>query len=142
MRQVNALDHGRRVVRVHVADKTRFHFEASVLPGPVFQRQIHRPGTQVAAADADLGNRGELLALFVGQGAVVHFLREIRDLLLLFGIEHAFVRPFGHDVLSQLSAGQLVQHQPLFPGIDYRAVEQLFKLFAQLRLPAQRGQTG
>ena len=137
MGQIDALEHAGGVIRVHVADEAGFHFEAAVLLGPVFQGQVHGPGAQIAAADADLHHGGELFTLGVGNFAAVHPVGEIRSLLLLGQIERALIHAVRHNGIPQLAPGELMQHQALFAGIDDLAVVQRGVFLVQLSFPGQ-----
>ena len=133
VRHVDFAEHARRVVGVDVADELCLHLERAVDPGPVLQRQVHRAGAQVAAADADLHDGGELLARGVGDLAGVHLAGQLRDAGLLLDIEGALVDAVGDHRLAQLAAAQVMQHAAVFAGVDDRAVVQLGKLLGQLR---------
>ena len=103
-----------------------------MLARPVFQGKIHCPGAKVASADSDLDNRSEPLAFFIHDGALMHLACKISDLLLLFLIEGSFILTVCNNCVAKLSAGQMMQYQPFFPGIDHCAVIQFSELGREL----------
>ena len=108
--------------------------EAAVLSGPVLERQIHGAGAEVAAADADLHDCRELFAGGVGDLACVDLVGKRGGLFLLRRIEGPLVHAVDDDRLAQLTAGKLMEHQPLFAGVDHLAVVQGGVLLRQLCL--------
>ena len=56
------------------------------------------------------------------------------DLLLLLCIESAFVRPVGDNGLSELAAGQLMEHKTFFTCVDHGAIVQFLEFSGQLSL--------
>ena len=134
---VNGLEHARRVIGVNIADEAGLHLERPVLSRPVLQRQIHGTGAEVAAADADLHNRSELLTCSIGDLAGVNFFGKIGRFLLLANIKVALVRAVHNNLVSELPAGKLMQHQALFSRIDDLAVIERCKLLRQLCLCRQ-----
>ena len=101
-------------------------------PRPILQCDIHRSRAEIAAADADLNNRRELLALFIDNLAAVHLLSKIRDALLLCHIELTLVDAVCDDIAAKLASAELMQHEALLSRVDHRAVIQLLKLFGEL----------
>ena len=142
VRDVDPAEHARRIVGIDVADELRLHLEAAVDLRPVLQRQIHRAGAQIAAADADLHDSGELLARGIRDLARMHLAGQLRDAVLLLHIEGALVNAVGDDRIAQLAAAQMMQHAAVLAGVDDRAIVQLGKLPGQLRLPGEVGQNG
>ena len=129
--RVRLPEHACCVVRVHIADELCVHSEAAVFLCPVFQRQVHGPGPQVAAADTDLNDRSKGFSLLVGDFTAMYFSGKSGDFFLLLCVEGTLVDAVRGDGFSELSAGQLVKHQPFFTGIDDGAIVQLFEFFSQ-----------
>ena len=132
MGHVNGLEDARRVVGVHVADEAGLQLQAVVLSGPVFQGDVHGAGAEVAAADADLHDGGELLTGGVRDLAGVDLLGKCRGLFLLAHIERALVDPVLDDGVAELTAGELVEHQALFAGVDHLSVIEGGKFLREL----------
>ena len=61
----------------------------------------------------------------------MYFSGKSGDFFLLLCVEGTLVDAVRGDGFSELSAGQLVKHQPFFTGIDDGAVVQLFEFFSQ-----------
>ena len=129
---VDTVQHACCVIRIHIADKTCFHITAAVFPGPVVQRDIHSARTEIAAADTDLYDGRKLLSGSIGDLAVMHTVREIGSLLLLSDVEIAFIDTVCKNVLAELSACELVQHQAFFAGIYDLSVVERFVFFSEL----------
>ena len=130
------------IVRIHVADEARFHFQGVVLLCPVLQSDVEGAGTQIASADTDLHDGGEFLARRIGDLAGMYLVCELGGLLLLAIIEFALVDAVGDDVFAQLAAAELVEDQTLLTGVDHSAVQELFIFFDQLLLFCQLGENG
>ena len=64
--KVKAGHHRSSVVGVNVGDKGGLHLELVGCPCPLLQRQVHGPGPQVGATDADLCHRGEFFSGGIG----------------------------------------------------------------------------
>ena len=139
---VDLAEHARGVVGIDVADELSLHLEGAVDPGPVLQRQIHGAGAEVAAADADLHDGGELLARGVRDLAGVYLAGHLRDFGLLLDVEGALVHAVGNHRIAQLAAAHVVQHAALFAGVDHRAIVQLGELLGQLRLLGKLRENG
>ena len=104
---------------------------------PVLKRKIHCAGAKVAAADADLYNRGKLLACRICNFAAVHLICQLCNLLLLLRVETALVHTVGHNCVPQLPAGHMVKHHALFAGVDHLTVVKGFEFFCKLHLLRQ-----
>ena len=65
------------------------------------------------------------------------FLREVIGFFLFAGVEGALVHAVGHNRAAQLSAGELVQDQTFFAGVDDGAVIKRFIFLCQFGLVGQ-----
>ncbi len=138
--EVDVVQNGGGVVRVHVADEPSAHFKGAVLFRPIFQRQVHGAGAEVASANADLHRGGEFFTLGIGDLAGMYVSCEGGGLFLFSYVEFTLVDVVGDHVLAQLSAGQLMEHQALFPGVDHFAFVQGLIFFGELGFLRQRFQ--
>ena len=128
------------IVGVHIADKLSLHLQLAVDLGPVLQRQIDGTGAEIAAADTDLHDGGELLAVGIDQLTVMYLVGKLGELVLLIHIEFPLVDTVSNDILTQLTAAQVVQHAALLAGVDDLAVIKSGILLGQLRLLGKLGQ--
>ena len=122
MGHIHAGQNGRGVVRVHVADEFGLHLQGAVYFGPVLQGNVQGAGSEVRTADTNLHGRGEGLTRLIDEFAGMDFVGEFRRPLLLGDVEFPLVDAFIKDVLTELAAAQLMEHQPLFAGVDHFAV--------------------
>ena len=104
---------------------------------PVFQSKIHRPGTEITAADTDLHDCRKFLSRSVGNLTAVHLFGKLGDALLLLYIKFSLIYAIRLDSFAQLTAGQMMKHQTVLAGVDDRSVVKLLKFLRQLRLVSQ-----
>ena len=142
MRDVDRFQDRGCIVRVHVADEARLHFQGVVLFCPVLQSDVEGAGTQVASADTDLYDCSELLVRRISDLAGMYFVCELGSFLLLAVIEFTLVDAVRDDVFAQLAAAELVEDQTLLAGIDHGSVQELFIFFDQLLLFCQLRENG
>ena len=134
MGYVDRLENAYRVVRINVAYELCVHEEAAFSTRPVLKRYVHGARTEVASAYAYLNNGSEPLAVSVRDLAFMYFFRELSDLSLLALIELSLVDSVRYNIVSELSACQMMQHESLLSRVYHRAVVQLFKLSCEIGL--------
>ena len=76
----------------------------------------------------------------VGDLACMDLVDQFIDAVLLIYIEFTLVDTVCDHLVAQLAAAHVVQDQPLFAGVDHRAVVQSGELFRQLRFLSECGQ--
>ena len=117
-----------------IGNEGSLHFQGIVDLCPVFQSQINGAGAQVGAANANLADGGELLTGSVGNLTGMHLICKISNLLLLTQVERTLVDTISNHVLAQLTTAQVMQHPPLFTGVDDLAIIKRSKLLGQRAL--------
>ena len=140
MGDVHITQHADRIVRVHVTDEPGMHFQGIIGFSPVLESQVDRPRAEIAAADADLNDCREFLALLICDLSGMHLLCKCSDLILLLLIKGPLVHAVGNDVIAELASRELMEDEALLTGIDDSTVIELRKLLCQLRLFCQGSQ--
>ena len=134
MCHIDRLQHGRRIVRVNIADEFGVHEKLSVCCRPVLECDVNRTGTKVTAADTDLDNGRELLTFLIDDPAAVNLVCKVGDSLLLGDIELALVDVVLYNILSELAAAELMKDQAILARVNDFAVVKRFKLLGELCL--------
>ena len=140
MGDVHITQHADRIVRVHVTDEPGMHFQGIIGFSPVLESQVDRPRAEIAAADADLNDCREFLALLICDLSGMHLLCKCSDLILLLLIKCSLVHTVRNDVIAELASRKLMENETLLTRINDGAVVQLRKLLCQLRLFCQGSQ--
>ena len=132
MSDVNVAENSGCVIRIDVTDELCIHLEETLRLRPVLKCEVHRAWTEVTSADTDLNDRGKLLAGCIGDLTGMNLLRECGDALLLLNVECALVFTVCHNILTELSTGQLVKYETLLTGVDHITVIEILILLCKL----------
>ena len=122
MCDVNLSEDCRSVIRVDVADELGFHLQCIVDFCPPLKSEVQSARAEVAAADTDLADSREFLAVFIGNFACMNFICKFRSSLLLRHIEFSLVHSISDNVFTELTAAQLMENKTLLTCVDDFAV--------------------
>ena len=122
MSDVNLSEDCRSVIRINVADELGFHLQCIVDFCPALKSEVQSTRAEVAAADTDLADSRELLAVFIGNFACMNFICKFRSSLLLRHIEFSLVHSVSDNIFAELAAAQLMKNKALLTCVDDFAV--------------------
>ena len=100
-------------------------------------RKALETGTVIAAANADLYDGVKGLAGGVGYSAGMDLSGKISSLFLLRKIELTLINAIGNDFFAQLATRKLMQHEPLFAGVNHLTIVERCILLRKLRFFCQ-----
>ena len=129
---IDLLKHCRSVIRVNITDEFCLHLQISGDTCPVLQRNVQRTRAKIGSADTDLDDRIILLALLVQELAVMDFISEFGNSILLCNKEFSLVDAVMKNIFSELPAAELVQDHAAFSRIDDPAVIEFFIFLCEL----------
>jgi len=129
--QIKALQDRLGIIGIDIADELCIkQFDAGTC-APPFESEIERPGAQVAATDADLHHGGELFARGSKDCSTANLVGETLDLLQLSLVEGSLVLTVRGYGFPDLTATQMVEHQPILAGIHDLSIDQSLVLLGQ-----------